>query len=198
MFQMKIYTLWRHRTIRVVLSANDTIYSFKLINFHNDYERSYSTHNIVLVVTDYSWRYYLCSTSIPNRSLIDMWSYVSVYSWQVRFRFWVLYSSLMPKCRDYLFYLFFSVRLLSVLRGHSRFFSSPPQRPISSDFEGFSIPDFIHYIFTLEKEPEFLFSMFSAKQVNYWYHFYNVFGMTRSWGLNPWPPVLEASTLPLG
>ena len=33
--------------------------------------------------------------------------------------------------------LFFSVRLLSVLRGHS-FFSSPPQRPMPSDFEGFS------------------------------------------------------------
>jgi len=33
--------------------------------------------------------------------------------------------------------------------------------------------------------------MFSAKQVNYWYHFYNVFGMTRSltgdwtWDLKP-------------
>ena len=100
--------------------------------------------HIVLVVTDYSWRYYLCSTSIPNRSLIDMWSYVTVHSRQVRFRFWVLYSSLMPKCRDY---LFFSVRLLSVLRGHSGFFSSPPQRPSSSDFKGFSIPDFIHYIY---------------------------------------------------
>ena len=31
---------------------------------------------------------------------------------------------------------FFSVRLLSVLRGHS-FFSFPPQRPMTSDFEGF-------------------------------------------------------------
>ena len=42
-----------------------------------------------------------------------------------------------------------------------RFFSSPPQRPMTSDFEGFTIPDFIHYInflFTfliLEKEPIF-------------------------------------------
>ena len=43
---------------------------------------------------------------------------------------------------------FFSVRLVSVLRGHS-VFSSPPQRPMTSDFEGFSIPDFIHYIFSL-------------------------------------------------
>ena len=53
---------------------------------------------------------------------------------------------------------YFSVRLLSVLRGHSGF-SSPPQRPMTSDFEGFSIPDFIHYIYfpilILEKEPVF-------------------------------------------
>jgi len=26
-------------------------------------------------------------------------------------------------------------------------FSSPPQRPMTSDFEGFSIADFIHYIY---------------------------------------------------
>ena len=32
--------------------------------------------------------------------------------------------------------LFFSVRLLSVLRDHA-VFSSPPQRPMTSDFEGF-------------------------------------------------------------
>ena len=38
-------------------------------------------------------------------------------------------------------FCFFSVRLLSVLRGHS-VFSSPPQRPMTSNFEGFSIPDF--------------------------------------------------------
>ena len=52
------------------------------------------------------------------------------------------------------------------------------------DFDCFSIPDFIHYIYCpiliLEKEPVFPFLMFSAKQGNYWYHFYNVFGMTRS------------------
>ena len=64
----------------------------------------------------------------------------------------------------------FSVRLLSVLCGHS-FFSSPPQRPMTSDFEGFSIPDLMHYIYflilSLEKEPVFPFIMFSAKQGNY-------------------------------
>ena len=46
----------------------------------------------------------------------------------------------------YFIFYFFSVRLLLVLRGHS-FFSSPPQWPMTSDFEGFSIPDFIHYIY---------------------------------------------------
>ena len=41
--------------------------------------------------------------------------------------------------------------------------------------------------------------MFSAKQGNYWYHFYNVFGMSvLDWELNPGPPTLDASTLPLG
>ena len=37
----------------------------------------------------------------------------------------------------------------------------------------------LHYflILILDKEPVFPFSMLSAKQGNYWYHFYNVFGM---------------------
>ena len=35
-------------------------------------------------------------------------------------------------------------------------------------------------ILILEKEPVFPFLMFSSKQGNYWYHLYNVFGMTRS------------------
>ena len=61
----------------------------------------------------------------------------------------------------YTWFCFFLVfDFLSVLRGHS-FFSSPPQRPMTSDFEGFSIPDFIHYIYfpilILEKEPVFSF-----------------------------------------
>ena len=50
-------------------------------------------------------------------------------------------------CQGHSFLVFFlSIRLLSVLRGHS-FFLSPPQRPMTSDFEGFPIPDFIHYIY---------------------------------------------------
>ena len=52
--------------------------------------------------------------------------------------------------------------------------------PTSKDFYTRSYP--LHYflIIILEKEPIFPFWMFSAKQGNYWYHFYNVFGMTRS------------------
>ena len=96
----------------------------------------------------------------------------------------------------------FSVRLLSVLHGHS-FFSSPPQRPMTSDFKGFPIPDFIHYIYfpnSWDRASIFSFWMFSAKQGHYWYHFYNVFGMTRSltWDWTRDVPALEASTIPLG
>ena len=65
----------------------------------------------------------------------------------------------LPWLCNYLFLFFlFSVRLLSVLRDHSGF-SSPPQRPMTSDFKGFSIADCIHYIYfpilILEKEPVF-------------------------------------------
>ena len=52
------------------------------------------------------------------------------------------------------------------------FFYSPPQRPMTSDFllstEGFSIPDFVQYIFfpisILEKEP--VFSLFECSVLN--------------------------------
>ena len=46
----------------------------------------------------------------------------------------------------FLFFYFLAIDFLSVLRGHL-VFSSPPQRPMTSDFEGFSIPDVIHFIF---------------------------------------------------
>ena len=55
---------------------------------------------------------------------------------------------------------------------------------MTSDFKGFlypilSITFFVLSLF-LEKEPALSFSMLCAQQGNYWYHFYNVFGMTRS------------------
>ena len=64
-----------------------------------------------------------------------------------------------------------------------RVFSAPPKQPMTSDFEGFKskiYPLLYFPTLILEKEPEFLFLMFSAKQGNYWYHFYNIFGMTRT------------------
>ena len=75
---------------------------------------------------------------------------------------------------------------------------------MTSDLEGFFIPEFLHYIYfpilILEKEPVFPFSMFSVKQGIYWYHFYNVscYDAVLDWGLNPGPHALEASTVPLG
>ena len=77
---------------------------------------------------------------------------------------------------------------------------------MTSDFQGFYIPDFIHYIYflilILEKEPVFPFSMFFSvlnkgtilvpflKRL--WYD------AVLDWGLNLGPPALEASTPPLG
>ena len=40
--------------------------------------------------------------------------------------------------------------------------------------------------------------MLTAKEGNYWYHFYNVFDAVLDWGLNLGPPALDTSTLPLG
>ena len=56
---------------------------------------------------------------------------------------------------------------------------------MTSDFEGFSIPNFIHNIYSpilipILKSQYFPFLMISAKQAHYWYHLYNVFGMTCS------------------
>ena len=61
--------------------------------------------------------------------------------------------------------LFFFLRSTFVVSAWSFGFSFPPQRPMSSDFEGFSTPDFIHYIYfpilILEKEP--VFSLFNVQ-----------------------------------
>ena len=94
--------------------------------------------------------------------------------------------------------IFVSVRHLSVLPGHSFFFIPATtandlrlRRIFLSQILSIT---FFNYLISWERA-----SMFSAKQGNYWYHFYNVFGMTRSLtGLNPGPPILDASTLPLG
>ena len=72
---------------------------------------------------------------------------------------------------------------LSVLRGHSFFHPRHNCQwpPTSKDFYPRLYPlHFVCPILIFKKEPVFPFVMLSAKQVNYWYHFYNVFGMTLS------------------
>ena len=73
---------------------------------------------------------------------------------------------------------------LSVLRGHLFFHpcNNSQWSPTSKD----SYPRFWSTIFFCSvlipgKEPVFPFSMLSAKQGNYWYQVYNVFGMTGDW-----------------
>ena len=87
-----------------------------------------------------------------------------------------------------------SFDFLSVLRGHS-VFSTAPQQPMTSDFEGFSIPDFIHYnyfpILILEKEP--VLNKGTTGTI-----LYCLWNAVLDWGLNPERPALEASTITLG
>ena len=78
---------------------------------------------------------------------------------------------------DFFFFLAFDLCRFCVVIRHRHNGQWPPT---SKDFYTRSYP--LHYflILFLEKEPVFPFSMLSAKQVKYWYHFYNVFGMTRT------------------
>ena len=81
------------------------------------------------------------------------------------------------------YFIFFSVRLLSVLRGHSSFHPRHNDQwpPTSKDFLSHILSiTFIFLSLFLRKSQYFPFWMFSAKQGHYWYHVYNVFGMTRS------------------
>ena len=89
----------------------------------DDLSGYYTTYNVVT---------YTCAQGKSSNSRLRLHVHLSVYL--------IIIISF--------FLFFFSVRLVSVLRGHS-VCSSPPQRPMTSDFEGFSIPDFIHYIFSL-------------------------------------------------
>ena len=120
-------------------------------------------------------------SQFTNKTLLILAFYVVLL--RIHFRPFI-FCLTVDRCDFYVFYLF-SVRLAFVGSAWSfGFFSSPPQRPMTFDFEGFSIPDFIHYICVLflffRKSQYFHVLMLSAKQGNYWYDFYNVFGMTRS------------------
>ena len=72
-------------------------------------------------------------------------------------------------------------------------FSIPATRANDLQLQRISIPDLFHYFFV---RTSISLLMLSAKQGNYLYHFYNVFGMTRSltgdwtWDLAHLKPVL--------
>ena len=68
----------------------------------------------------------------------------------------MVYMCVMKHSQTFLFFLAFDFCRFRVV---IQFFSSPPQRPMTSDFEGFSIPDFIHYIYF-----SYLNSWFRSKQ----------------------------------
>ena len=83
-----------------------------------------------------------------------------------------------------------------------RFFFIPATTANDLWLRRISIPIYqLHYflILILEKEPVFPFLMLNAKQRKHWYHFYSLwYDAVLDWGLNPGPPALEASPLPLG
>ena len=98
---------------------------------------------------------YICAKLVNNNSL--------TINFKMRF---TVQQSLKP----------FLYRLTFVTPAWSFVFSSPPQRPMTPDFEGFLSQIFLLHIIVLtililEKKPVFAFSMLSAKQGNYWYHF---------------------------
>jgi len=78
------------------------------------------------------------------KSLTLIYAFYHSYTLAILF----LFRNIMYVHVFFVFCLFFSVQLLSVLRGHSVLLS-PPQRPMTSDFERISIPDLIRYIIFL-------------------------------------------------
>ena len=145
----------------------------------------------------------LVNLSVKTNTMISTFSLFSNNVIQTNVSVSILSHVSVRACYFIHFLFYFLRSTLSVLRGHS-FFSFPPQRPMTSDFEGLSIPDLFGvfipattandlrlrrpfytrlyplHLFFLRKSQYFPFWMFSAKQGHYWYHFCNVFGMTRS------------------
>ena len=99
------------------------------------------------MLKDYTWYYYLVILVLVTEQSYEQIDLIEGFHC-IKYE-----NRIVP-----VFFVFFNVRLLSVLRGQS-VFSSPPQRPMTSDFEGFYIPDFIRYIYfpilIVEKEPVF-------------------------------------------
>ena len=100
----------------------------------------------------------------------------------ININYWFTVINLSTGAYVFCFFLFFAFdfcRFCVVIRFfHQRHNGQWP--PTSKDLYTRSYP--LHYllIIILENEPLFPFSMLSTKQGNHWYHFYNVFGMTRS------------------
>ena len=101
-------------------------------------------------------------------------------------KLWLLTWCTQPHILFYFFILLYIFLAFNLFVGSawSFGFSSPPQLPMTSVFEGFLYQilsiTFIFLSYFLGKSQYFPLWMFSAKQWNYWYHFYNVFDMTRS------------------
>ena len=103
-----------------------------------DDKSNMSCRIIKLVFNDVIWRSkFICSrlsplqpTQRPHEREQGRRGAKGLHVWLVVFCFCVCF-----------FCFFLSVRLLSILRGHS-VFSSPPQRPMTSDCEGFFYPRF--------------------------------------------------------
>ena len=100
------------------------------------------------------------------------------------------------------FLIYFCIPLLSVLRGHSFFHPCHNgQWPLTSrdSYPRFYPLHFLSYLYSSEIASISLL-MLSAKQGNYLYHFYNVFGMTRPLlGIEPGTSHTRSHcTLPLG
>ena len=92
-------------------------------------------------------------------------------------------------------YFFFSVRLLSVVRVF--FVPVTTANDLRFLYQILSITLF-SYLNSWERGSISL-SMLSAKQGNYWYHFITSLVWRGLWlGIEPGPPALETSTLPLG
>ena len=135
-----------------------------------------------------SYKYNWCLCRFIGKLYILLWTLLeilSVISIFVHKVFWIKLIvgfnnyEIRPWSVSLLFFLvFYFCRFCVVI-----WFFHPRQNgqwpPTSKDFYTRSYP--LHYflILILEKEPVFPVSMLSAKQGNYWYHFYNVFGMTR-------------------
>ena len=97
-----------------------------------------------VLCTNVKWTFLTILEGLNSRKIPYLWFFNFVILCYMKkkgilfFLFFLFLGNLKKKC--------FSVRLLWVLHGHS-VFSSPPQRPMNSDFEGFCIPDFIQYIY---------------------------------------------------